>query len=108
MLEASSFAWTDLCLTLPKELTDRDTIAGPTTEVSAALETAAARARSKGGRVARCGTPAQDDGPDGPEGVRANRTGPRNADARPSRRIAATDSSTENRQDLAVPKRSNR
>ena len=55
MLEASSFAWTDLCLTLPKELTDRDTIAGPTTEVSAALETAAARARSKGGRALAAG-----------------------------------------------------
>ena len=51
MLEANSFAWTDVCLTLPKELTDRDAIAGPTTEVSAALETAATRARSKGGRA---------------------------------------------------------
>ena len=51
MLEANSFAWTDLCLTLPKELTDRDAIAGPTTEVSGALQTAATRARSKGGRT---------------------------------------------------------
>ena len=51
MLEANSFAWTDLCLTLPRELTDRDAIAGATTEVSAALETAAARARSNGGRA---------------------------------------------------------
>ena len=51
MLEANSFAWTDVCLTLPKELTDRDAIAGPTTEVNAGLETAATRARSKGGRA---------------------------------------------------------
>ena len=52
MLEADSFAWTDLCLTLPRELRERDTIAGRTTEVSAALKTAAAHARSKGGRTA--------------------------------------------------------
>ena len=51
MLEADSFAWTDLCLTLPKELTDRDAIAGRTTEVSAALETAAAHAKSNGRRA---------------------------------------------------------
>ena len=51
MLEADRFAWTDVCLTLPKELTDRDAIAGPTTEVSAALRTAAADARSKGGQA---------------------------------------------------------
>ena len=55
MLEAHSFAWTDLCLTLPKELTERDAIAGPTTEVSAALATAATRARSKGGRALAAG-----------------------------------------------------
>lgn len=51
MLEANSFAWTDVWLTLPKELTNRDAIAGPTTEVSAALERAAARAKSKSGRA---------------------------------------------------------
>jgi len=51
MLEADSFAWMDLCLTLPKELRDRDAIAGRTTEMSAALETAAAHARSNGGRT---------------------------------------------------------
>ncbi len=51
MIEADSFAWTDVCLTLPKKLTDRDAIAGPTTEVSAALETASTRARSKRGRA---------------------------------------------------------
>ena len=51
MLEANSFAWTDLCLTLPSELTDRDTIAGRTTDVSAALETAATNARSDGTRA---------------------------------------------------------
>ena len=51
MLEANGFAWTDACLALPAELRDRDAIAGPTTEVSAALETATTCARSKGGRA---------------------------------------------------------
>ena len=49
-LEASSLAWTDVCLALPTKLTERDTITGRSTEVSAALQTAATQAKSLDGR----------------------------------------------------------